>query len=206
MLSEIWAPDLIVVFVGTAVAEVSNTLGFHHLHPRDRFWQLLDIGGITPKQMITSEERKALTDGHTHGTLSDPIRVMFTEKKTSQLLQLGIGITVVNRRVVAGSEKDKAARPSEDDVQQFIVRAEKLNARILAFDMGADLFVDLFKSRYSMVTATLGVQSFRIGNSEVWLLGSTSVAVRGEALAKQEDAFFTLGERISSFKTESANG
>ncbi|MDH3252073.1 MAG: hypothetical protein OEM41_04725 [Ignavibacteria bacterium] len=204
MLPEIWEPGLTVVFVGTAVAEPSDTLGFYYLHPRDRFWELLELGGITPKRIITPQERKALAEGHARGSLSDPVRVMFTQKRTSQLLKMEIGITHLNRRVVASGDKDKAARPSAEDIQQFILRAEELNPRILAFITDIEIFVGSFKSRYPGASDTLGLQSFRIGNSDVWLLGSTSKLLRGEALTRQEDAFFELGEAMSALRGETA--
>ena len=202
MLTDIWQPGLTVVFVGTVVDEVSDGIGFHYLHPRNRFWELLDIGGITPQRMITSSERKALAEGHARGNVSDPVRVMFFQKKTSQLLRLGIGISTLNRRNVVRNEKDKDARPNDQEVLELIDRAKEANAKVLAFVTRAELFVDLFKTRFPDVTATLGMQPFRIGNSEVWLLGSPAEVLRGEALTKQEDAFFALGERMSTLKKE----
>ncbi len=204
MLPEIWEPNLMVVFVGTAVAQLSDTLGFYHLHPRNRFWELLEIGGITPKRIITPQERKALTTGHADGSLSDAVRSLYTQKKTSQLLRLGIGLTDLNRRVVASSEKDKSARPTQEDIEQFILKDENLDPKILAFVISPEIFVELFKGRYPGACGTLGLQPFRIGNSEVWLLGTTSGLARGEALSRQEDAFFALGERISALKKETA--
>jgi hypothetical protein len=106
MINEVWEPDMTAVFVSPAVLELSETLGFSHLHPRDRFWELLETAEITPKRVITSQERKALADGHAEGSLSDPVRLMFIEKKTSQLLRLGIGLAELNRREVAAGEKD----------------------------------------------------------------------------------------------------
>lgn len=202
MLPEIWEPNLTVVFVGTTVVEPSDTIGFHHLHPRDRFWELLALGGITPQRIITSQERKALSEGHARGNVSDPVRSMFLQKKTSQLLKLGIGITQLNRRVAVGSEKDKSARPSLDDIHQFITRVEELKPAILAFITDLDLFVGLFKNRYPGVSEALGLQSFSIGPSDVWLLGSTTKMLRGEALTKQEDAFFEMGEAIAALRGE----
>jgi G:T/U-mismatch repair DNA glycosylase len=204
MLPEIWEPKLMVVFVGAAIAEPSDTLGFYHLHPRNRFWELLEISGLTPKRIITPQERKALADGHADGSLSDAVRSLFTQKKTSQLLQLGIGLTDLNRRVVASSEKDKSARPTQEDVEQFIVKVENLNPKILAFVLNPEILVELFKGRYPGTCGALGLQPFRMGNSEVWLLGSTSGLVRGEALGRQEDVFFALGERVSALKEETA--
>ena len=43
--------------------EPSPTLEFHHLHPRDRFWELLDLAGITKGRLITKDERKAMAEG-----------------------------------------------------------------------------------------------------------------------------------------------
>jgi G:T/U-mismatch repair DNA glycosylase len=184
MVPEIWEQGLMVVFVGTAVTEPSDTLGFYHLHPRDRFWELLEVSG------------------HANGSVSEPVKSMFIQKRTSQALRLGIGLTDLNRRVVAPNDKDKAARPTQEDIQEFIVKDKKLNPKILAFVTSPEVFVEVFKNRYPGACSTLGLQPFRIGNSEVWLLGSTSGLVRGEALGRQEDAFFALGERISVLKEE----
>lgn len=206
MLQEIWEPDLTTVFVGLAVDEVSDTLGFHYLNQGNRFWELLELGGITPERHITASERKALAEGQARGNLSDPIRAMFIQKKTSQLLRCGVGITNLNQRVVSRNDKDKAARPVDEDIQHLIGRSAKLNPKILAFVIAPDLFVELFKNRYPDAAAALGLQSFRIGSAEVWLLGSSATRLRGETLTAQEDAFFALGERMSALTKGSAQG
>jgi G:T/U-mismatch repair DNA glycosylase len=198
MLREIWEPDLKVLFVGTAADETSAKLGFYHLHPRDRFWESVELGGITPQRIITASERKALEEGDKQGSVSDPIRQLFIEKKVNQLRKLGIGLTDLNRRVIASGDKDKAARPGEEDIEEFIGRVLELKPKLLAFVINADLFVEVFKSRYRNVTPALGLQPFKIGNAEVWLLGSIATKPRGEALTQQEDAFFALGERIET--------
>jgi G:T/U-mismatch repair DNA glycosylase len=196
MLSEIVQPHLTVIFVGTVVTELSDTLGFYHLHPRDRFWELLAMGAITPGRVITAEESKALTEGHRSGNLTDPVRSFFIQKKMGQLLRLGIGMTDLNRRVLVASEKDPDVTPTDEDIRSFLNRVDELRPKILAFVTAADVFVDSFKGAYPGVTGTLGHQTCTIGGVEVWLLGSTSARPRGEALALQEDAFFLLGERI----------
>ena len=202
MLPEIWEPRMKVVFVGTVVSELSDTLGFYHLHKRDRFWELIEMATITPKRFLTPQEGKALADGHRDGSLSDPVRMMFIQKRTSQLLQLGIGFTDLNRRMIAGNEKDKFARPTEEDICEFVEKAERLEPRVLAFVTSAYVFVESFKSRYPDARSTLGPQPFKIGTSEVWLLGSTSGSLRGEALSTQEDLFVALGERIAPFRAK----
>jgi G:T/U-mismatch repair DNA glycosylase len=204
MLREIWQEDLTVVFVETAVTELSGRLGFYHLDPRDRFWALLEMSALTPKRMLTSEENKALATGHRDGSLSDPVRLMFIEKKTSQLLKLGIGLTHLNRRMVAVNEKDKSARPVADDIKDFIARANELTPRILAFVTRPEIIVGSFKDRFPEAGETIGLQPFLLGASEVWLLGSTTGSPRGEALSNQEDAFIALGDRVQSLRSGSS--
>jgi G:T/U-mismatch repair DNA glycosylase len=202
MLPPIWPKDLTIVFVGTVVTDLSETLGFYHLDPRDRFWELLEMSAITPKRVMTVQECKAMIQGHKDGSVAEPIRAMFVEKKTSQLLKLGIGLTNLNRKVIALSERDKVATPSDDSIRDFVANAEERRAKILAFVTGAEVFVDSLKGRYSEANEEPGLQSFTIGGSEVWFLGSTSGRPRGEALSKQEDAFFALGERVEALRKE----
>jgi G:T/U-mismatch repair DNA glycosylase len=204
MIPSIWPNDLTVLFVGTVVSDLSDTLGFHHIHPKDRLWELLENSAITPKRILTKEDCKAMIDGHKFGNVSEPVRLMFIEKKTSQLLKLGIGLTDLNRRMIASTEKDKATRPNEDDVRDFVAKAGELNSKVLAFIMNPDIFVESFKSRFPEANTALGLQPFKIGSSEVWLLGSTIAMLRGEALTQQEDAFFALGERVEAIKNEIA--
>ena len=204
MIHEVWEPDMMVVFVSPAVLELSETLGFSHLHPRDRFWELLETSGITPKRVITSQERKALADGHAGGSLSDPVRLMFFEKKTSQLLRLGIGLAALNRRVVVASEKDRSAIPDENDIKQFLTRVQELHPGILAFVTAPDLFIKAFESRHPGLTGTPGRQQFQMAGSEVWLLGSTTAQLRGALLTAQEDLFLALGERLSDLREGAA--
>ena len=187
-----------MVFVGTAVDELSEKLGYHFLQPRNRFWEQLELAGITPKRIITPAERKALEEGQARGNLADPIRLMFAEKRNSQLLRLGIGLAYLNKRVIATGEKDKSARPTDQDLQELFDRTARLKPRTLAFVIAADLFADLFRVVSPAATATPGPQAFTIGDAEVWLLGSTVAQLRGEALTRQEDAFFELGERLAA--------
>ena len=204
MLNDIWVPDLTVLFVEASVTELSETLGFFHLHPKDRFWELLVVGGITPAAIITKSERKALADGHKDGSLSDPVRGMFTQKKKDQLLRLAIGLTSLNRRTIAADIKDSSARPAPKDVEEFTARVKSLKPRILAFVTGADLFLEAFP--HPGVTETLGPKPLRVGDAEVWLLGATTAVLRGTGLANQEDAFYALGERIQALKGKASAG
>ncbi len=198
MLPDLWKPDLTIVFVGLAVDDLSDTLGFPHLQPKNRFWEMLVVGGITPKRVITTQEAKALADGHKRGSLTDPVRAMFIEKKSDQLLRLGIGLTYLNRRVVVHSEKDAEAKPTDADVSTFLGDVETHTPKILAFVISPDIFAATLRKRYPAVTETMGVQPFAINTAEVWLLGSPMSRLREELLTQQEDTFFALGERCQS--------
>jgi G:T/U-mismatch repair DNA glycosylase len=202
---EILESGLTVVFVETAVVEPSDVLGFHHLHPRDRFWEALELGGITPVRIITPEERKALAQGHAQGSLSEPIRVMFIEKKTSQLTRLGIGLAQLNRRVVALGDKDRVARPTREDIDLFMENVTQAKPRLLAFVTPPEVLAELIDRPPSAGPLTPGRQAETIAGAEVWFLGSTIALIRGDARTRQENAFFELGERISALKEGAAS-
>lgn len=206
MLADCWDTGLAAVFVDPVLTRACDTLGFRHLHQRDRFWQLLELGAITPSTVISKEERKALADGHATGSVSDPVRGIFLEKKTSQLRRAGIGLTELNRRILAEDEKDKAARPSAGDIDLLVRRAEDVAPAVLAFTIEPRLFVELFTERFPAAREDPGPQPFRIGTAEVWLMGSTVTALRGEALTRQEDTFFALGERLAELRSQTPPG
>lgn len=206
MINEVWEPGMMAVFVSPVVLELSEKLGFPHLHTRDRFWELLELGGITPKRVITSQERRAMADGMAEGSLSNPVRLMFIEKKTAQLLRLGIGLTELNRRVAVTSEKDRSAVPDVNDIEQFLAKVEALHPRILAFAISPDIYVQAFQIRYQGLTGTPGRQEFQMGGSEVWLLGSTTAQLRGVSLTAQEDLFLALGEHVSALRGGGGTG
>ena len=197
MLPEVWEPGMSVLFVAAAVDEVSATLGFRHMHPRSRFWELLETAGLTEGRAITKEERKALEKGHREGSLSDPVRSMFFMKKTSLLLRRGIGLSELNRRVAAAGEKDKAAAPTGEDVASFRARVDDLKPAIVALIMPVETVIECFPEQPGDAVAP-GPQPWKIGGAEVWVLGSTTARVRGDAATRQEDAFFALGERVTA--------
>ena len=205
MLEEIWEHDAFALFVGLAAIEPSPTLGFHLLHPKDRFWELLELASITSTRIITKEERKAMAEGHARGNITDPVRQIFLLKKTSQLLRQGIGITYLNPNAGTETEKDKGARPSVTDIQTFLDGCASKPARLLGFLCDGALFADLFGNRFPPATGLLGKQGWMIGSSEVWFLGSPQASLKGEALLAQEDLFYAFGERLAAIREEAAS-
>ncbi len=200
MLEEIWPAELHVLFVGLVATEPSPTLGFHHLHPRDRFWELLEISSISGARVISKEERKAMAEGHARGNITDPVRQIFLEKKTSQLVRQGIGMTYLHAGDACDTEKDKNARPADAEVRTFLDACSKRPPRVIGFHIEPPLFGELFRGLVPATSSTPGKQDFTIGSSEVWLLGSTQAALKGDALLAQEDLFFALGERLSELR------
>ena len=204
MLPEIWEPGLFVVFVASAVDQASAALGFRHMHPRSRFWELLATGGITGERVVTKGDRKALEQGHREGSLSDPVRSMFFMKKTSLLLRQGIGLTELNRRMAVAGDKDRAAMPTEDDIRAFTGGVADRKPAIVAFVIPPETMVACFPAQAADSAAMPGPLPWKIGQSEVWTLGSTTALIRGEAATRQEDAFFALGERVTALRGQAA--
>lgn len=194
MLPEILVQNLNVVFVGTAVTETSDELGFYFLGPKNRFWDLLEYAGISPTSIVSPSDRKALVDAKHTGVLNDVYKQFFFEKKESALSKLRIGMTDLNRRLVVSNDDDPAAKPSTDDVQKLVRKMEKYGPKIIAFAMKVEIFEECFKSLYPSANRQRGKQDFVIGNSEVWLLGSTGGRVKDNEV--QEQAFADLAERL----------
>ena len=200
MLKEILIQNLRVVFVGTTVTEISDELGFYYLGPKNRFWEMLEYAGITPTLVISQSDRKALVDAKHTGVLNDLYKQFFFEKKESALLKLRVGLTDLNRRLVVSKEDDPSAEPTPDDIQKFIKKIEKYKPKIVAFVTSVEIFEKCFKRLYPSATRQRGKQDFLIGNSECWLLGSTSGRVKDiDAL---EQAFSDLTDRLGSLEKE----
>jgi double-stranded uracil-DNA glycosylase len=201
MLPEILIQNLRVVFVGTTVPEISDDLGFYYLSPKNRFWEMLDYARITPTVIVSQSDRKALADAKHTGVLDDRYKQFFFESKESALLKLRIGLTDLNRRRVFSKDDDPSAVPTIEDMQKFIKKVEKYRPKIVAFVTGPDLFDKCFKGLYPSATGERGKQAFSIGDSEVWLLGSTSGRVKDtEAM---EQAFDDLADRLAALDKES---
>jgi G:T/U-mismatch repair DNA glycosylase len=204
MLTEIWEQETLALFVSVVPIEPSPTLEFHHLHPRDRFWELLELGSITPARVISKEERKAMAEGHARGNITDPVRQIFLQKKTSQILRAGIGITYLRSVAGVDTEKHKDARPSQDDVRLFLDRCRSHPVKILGFVMDAGMFAELFAGTWPGAGDAGGKQGFTIHGAEVWLMGSSQAALKGEALLAQEDLYLAFGERLDALRTSAA--
>jgi G:T/U-mismatch repair DNA glycosylase len=200
MLTAIWEQETLALFVSMVPTEPSPTLEFHHLHPRDRFWELLELGSITPSRIISKEERKAMAEGHARGNITDPVRQIFLEKKTSQIRRSGIGIAYLKYVAGVDSEKHKDARPAPEEVRTFLDRCKDSPVRVICFLMDPTMFTDLFKDAHPGAGDASGKQGFAIHGAEIWLLGSPQAGLKGEGLLAQEDLFLAVGERIEELR------
>lgn len=198
MLKEILISNLDAVFVGTTVAEVSDDLGFYYLGPRNRFWEMLEYAAITPVQIISASDRKILEDAKHTGVLNDLYKQFFFEKKESMLLKHRIGLTDLNRRLVVSNDDDPSTMPTSDDVKKLVKKIEKFKPKIAAFVTSMEIFEKCLKPLYPSASHERGRQDFRIGSSEVWLMGSTSG--RTKDVAAMEEVFGALGDRIKELK------
>ncbi len=200
MLKEILIQNLRVVFVGTSVAETSDELGFYYLGTKNRFWEMLEYAGISPTSVVSPSDRKALVDAKHTGVLNDVYKQFFFEKKEGALLKLRIGLTDLNRRLVVSNDDDPAAQPTMEDIQKFVKKVEKYKPKIVAFVTGIEVFENCFKRLHPSANRQRGKQDFMIGNSEVWLLGSTSGRVKDTDAIEQ--AFGDLADRLSVLEKE----
>jgi G:T/U-mismatch repair DNA glycosylase len=199
MLKEILVKNLSVLFVGTAITQTSDELGFYHLGPNDQFWYLLEYGGLTQGSVVTAPERKVLMNAQKDHVLDDLYRNLFFEKKEGIVLRNRIGLTDLNRRLVVAKEDQPGAEPTADDVQKLIKKVEKYRPAVVAFVTRADIFEKCFKPFSPAAGRSVGKQDFQIGSSEVWLIGSTYV--RGKDTDALEQIFEDLAGRLKQLPT-----
>ena len=199
MLPEILERNLNVIFVGTTISEVSDELGFYYLGPNNRFWSLLAYAGITPTSLVSASERNVLVDASKEGVLSDMYKKLFFEKKEAELLKHRVGVTDFNRRRVVSKDDDPAAEPTKDDIEKFLTKAKKYRPKILAFVCSMGVFEKCLGHFHPSATRERGKQDFLVGDSEVWLVGSTSGRVKDTAALEQvfEDLEARLKELIA---------
>ena len=200
MLPEILVQNLHIVFVGMNVSEIADELGMYYVNPKNQFWPMLEYSRITPKLVVSDSDRKALVDAKHSGVLNDVYKQFFFEKKESALLKQHIGLTDLNRRLVVANDDEPSAEPTLDDLQKFVRKMEKFKPKIVAFVTKVEIFEKCFKPLFPSASRQRGRQDFLIGNSEVWLLGSTSGRVKDKDALEQ--VFEDLAERVNVLTKE----
>ncbi len=144
VLPDLFAPNLRILFTGTAVGSASARAGAYYAGPGNAFWQTLHAVGLTPRQLAPSE----------FGTL----------------LEFGIGLTDVCK-VASGSDQEVGG--DRFDVPRFLALVEANRPRIVAFDGKRSAGVVLDRP------VSYGHQPDQLAGAALWVLPSTSAAVRG---------------------------
>jgi double-stranded uracil-DNA glycosylase len=63
VLPDLLAPDLKIVFCGTAPGHVSALQRAYYAHPHNKFWRILYETGLTPRQLAPEDYRELLDYG-----------------------------------------------------------------------------------------------------------------------------------------------
>jgi TDG/mug DNA glycosylase family protein len=63
IVEDLLVPGLEVVFCGTALSAVSAERRAYYAHPGNRFWRILHVAGLTPRQLEPEEFRRLLEFG-----------------------------------------------------------------------------------------------------------------------------------------------
>jgi len=98
------APDLRLVFVGTAASAWSAATGHYYAHPGNRFWRTLHATGLTPR--------------------------LYQPHEFPELMKLGIGFTDLCKH---GAGMDHVALQAGVDVDAFTAKMRRYRPRTVAF-------------------------------------------------------------------------
>lgn len=103
-LPDVLAPNLRVVFVGTAAGRRSAEAGAYYAHPGNRFWRTLHEVGLTPR--------------------------LYQPHEFPAMLDLGIGFTDMSK---VASGQDHEIEDHHFDVPRFNTVIRRHNPRVVAF-------------------------------------------------------------------------
>jgi double-stranded uracil-DNA glycosylase len=141
-IPDVIRPGLNVLFVGINPGLYSGATGCHFARPGNRFWPTLHRAGFTPRQLSPDD--------------------------TSELLDLGIGITNLVNRTTA-----TAAELGDDELR---TGAERVRATIRQYrpEAVAILAVSGYRIAFDRPKATIGRQPEPLEGAELWVLPNPS--------------------------------
>jgi TDG/mug DNA glycosylase family protein len=145
ILPDLLAPNLRLVFCGSALGAESARQKAYYAKPGNRFWPTLHAVGLTPRRFAPAEY--------------------------AALLPLGIGLTDLNK---TESGNDDALSPAHDDVAGLAAKIETYQPGILAFTAKRPAQVFLRESFGLKGPPDYGLQPSRIGRTQLFVLPSTS--------------------------------
>src|SRR5688500_9837408 len=140
--------NLNIVFCGTAVGTKSAKSGHYYSGPGNEFWHLLHEAGITPVRLMPEEDHR--------------------------ICEFGCGLTDLAKGIAASSD---AGLRSHYDVSGFISQIVSFAPQWVAFH-GKEAAKEVTRHRGHRGLVRLGIQAWRIGESDVFILPSSSAANR----------------------------
>lgn len=171
-LPPILGPELRVLFVGTSVATASSLRGHYYAGPGNQFWRLLAASGLTGNRLFRPED-------------------------DSSLPMCGLGLTDLVRRRAASS--DALLTAGDFDVPSLLAVVEDHGPAYVAFNgLTAARVVGKFLRNGA---PSLGLASWSIGQSKVYVLPSSSAAAcdpRGWAPRKEKVDWWRELGRLSA--------
>ena len=162
------APGVRVLFVGINPGIRSSQTGHHFAGPSNRFWKLLFESGLTAERITFEDD--------------------------DRLPEFGYGITNIVPRPTPGIDTIVPA--------EYIAGRLKLRRKILRFKptvvamVGVTVYRAMFPERKGPVT--LGLQSERIGETEVFVLPNPSGRNANFTYAEMLAAFRLLKRRVNA--------
>lgn len=148
ILSDYLDHRLRVIFCGTAVGATSAARGHYYACPGNEFWRYLFESRLTPRRL-------------------DP-----TDDVT--ITSYGIGLTDLAKRVASSSDRGLAGHY---DVAGFVEKIERYSPTIVAFQ-GKEAAKAVSRALGHGGNVSLGLQSWRIAESRVFVVPSASGANR----------------------------
>ncbi len=149
ILPDILGPDLRIVFCGSAAGAASARAGAYYAGPGNKFWPILHRVGLTPR-LLEPKDFKELPD-------------------------FGIGLTDLAKHA-AGS--DASLPRGTDDPAALHDRIQRCQPAILAFN-GKRSGQVFLKHHAAARAVDYGLQRWKVGNTTIFILPSTSGAANG---------------------------
>lgn len=133
ILPDVLAPGLKIVFCGTAAGNESARQGAYYAHPGNKFWQTLQLVGLTPRQLRPVE--------------------------FAEVLQYGIGLTDLAKYV---SGNDDTLSPNDFDPASLATKINHLCPKVLAFTSktAGSIFLGSKRIAFGLQPESLGTTRF----------------------------------------------
>jgi TDG/mug DNA glycosylase family protein len=141
-------PGLSIVFCGTAVGTRSAQRGHYYSGTGNEFWRFIHEAGITPVRLMPEDDHR--------------------------ICEFRCGLTDLAKEIAASSD---GGLKSHYHVAEFIIKIENLKPKWVAFH-GKEAAKVVVRHIGHAKVIRLGIQSWRIGTSNVFVLPNASGANR----------------------------